>query len=261
LADFVIVYGRSTCDQEDTRFRNVFSRALGVGVLVLVAATADAGPRLDQIRQRGTLVCGVAPAIAGFAEVDKSGRYGGLEVDICRAVAAAIFGGADRVRFVQAASIQEFLKSPDVDIVSRRLTVALTREAFGVMFGPIVFYDGQGFLVAKRLKAQSVRSLAGVPVCVDAGTPFEFTLTQHFRSGKLDLRKVVLKSRDELPAALDSGRCGAFTADVSELGSIRSRLPKPAEFDILGDYISKEPLAPLVREDDPLFFNIVRWAF
>ena len=206
------------------------------------AAPADGGPRLDLIRQRGTLVCGVAPAIAGFAEVDKDGRYSGLEVDICRAVAAAIFGSADRVRFAQATSIQEFLKSPDIDIVSRRLTISLTREAFGVMFGPIVFYDGQGFLVAKRVKATSVRSLSGVPVCVDAGTPFEFTLTQYFRASRFELRKIPLSSRNELQAALDSGRCGAFTADVSELGSIRSRLPKAGEFDILAEYISKEPL-------------------
>ena len=230
-------------------------------LLALVAATAEAGPRLDLIRQRGTLVCGVAPAIAGFAEVDKDGRYSGLEVDICRSVAAAIFGSADRVRFAPATSIQEFLKSPDIDIVSRRLTISLTREAFGVMFGPIVFYDGQGFLVAKRLKPQSVRSLSGVPVCVDAGTPFESTLTQYFRSSKLELRKIPLTSRSELPAALDSGRCGAFTADVSELGSIRSRLAKAGEFDILAEYISKEPLSPLVRQDDPLFLNIVRWSF
>lgn len=226
-----------------------------------IAHPAEAGPRLDRIRQRGTLVCGVSPGIRGFAEVDASGRYAGFEVDICRAVATAILASADRVKFVPATSIQEFLQSPDVDIVSRRLTVSPAREAFGVMFGPIVFFDGQGFLVAKKLGARTLRDLARAPVCVDAGTPFESVLTHYFRSTSLDLKKVVLRSRDELPGALDSGRCSSFTADLSELGSIRSRLANKANFDILTDTISKEPLAPLLRQDDLLLFNIVRWTF
>jgi len=230
-------------------------------LVLAIAHPAEAGPRLDRIRQRGTLVCGVAPGIRGFAEVDGSGRYAGFEVDICRAVAAAILTSPDRVKFVPATSIQEFLQSQDVDIVSRRLTVSPTREAFGVMFGPIVFFDGQGFLVAKKLGATSVRDLSRAPVCVDAGTPFESVLTQYFRSTKLELKKVVLRSRDELSGALDSGRCSTYTADLSELGSIRSRLTNKANFDILADTISKEPLAPLMRQDDLLFFNIVRWTF
>jgi general L-amino acid transport system substrate-binding protein len=232
-----------------------------VTLVLAIALPAEAGPRLDRIRQRGTLVCGVTPGISGFAEVDGRGRYAGFEVDICRAVAAAILASPDRVKFVPATSIQEFLQSQDVDIVSRRLTVSPTREAFGVMFGPIVFFDGQGFLVAKKLGARSVRDLSRAPVCVDAGTPFESVLTQYFRSTKLELNKVVLRSRDELPAALDSGRCSIYTADLSELGSIRSRLTNKANFDILTDTISKEPLAPLMRQDDLLFFNIVRWTF
>jgi general L-amino acid transport system substrate-binding protein len=227
---------------------------------VLAAATAMAGPRLDRIRQRGSIACGVSPGVAGFAEVDAAGRYTGFDVDICRAVAAAIFGRADRVTFVQASSVQDFVKSSDIDLVARRLTVSVTREAFGVLFGPIVFYDGQGFLVARKLAAKSARALAGVPVCVDAGTPFQFNLVQYFRANGLQLKEVALKSRDELRAAFQTGRCGAYTADVSELGSIRSRMPNGADFDILTDLISKEPLAPLVRQDDVLFFNIVRWT-
>ena len=234
--------------------------AVAAALATLLAAPVHAGPRLDRIRQRGSIVCGVSPGIAGFSEVDRNGRYSGFEVDICRAVSAAIFGTADRVTFVQATSIQDFLRSPDVDIVSRRLTVSLTREAFGVMFGPIVFYDGQGFLVSKKLRAKSPRDLLGASICVDAGTPFEFTLSQYFRVNKLELKKVVLKSRDELGTALDSGRCSAFTADVSELGAIRSGMAKAGDFDILSELISKEPLAPLLRQDDGLFFNVVRWT-
>jgi general L-amino acid transport system substrate-binding protein len=225
-----------------------------------LAAPADAGPRVDRIRQRGSLVCGVSPGIAGFAERDAAGKYTGFEVDVCRAVAAAMFGAADRVRFVQMTTIQEFLAAPDVDIVSRRLSVALSREAFGMMFGPIVFYDGQGFLAARKLGAKRPRDLADVPVCVDAGTVFEYVMSRYFRSNGIKLQKVALRSRDELAGALAAGRCGAFTADVSELGSIRSRLPRGADFDILREVISKEPLAPLIRQDDVLFFNIVRWT-
>jgi general L-amino acid transport system substrate-binding protein len=246
---------------DPTRGSSVLLALVSAILLVaVIAAPAQAGPRLDRIRQRGSLVCGVSPGIAGFSVVDPGGRYSGFEIDVCRAVAAAIFGAADRVRFVQAAGIQDFLNSPDVDLVSRRLTLSLTREAFGVTFGPIVFFDGQGFLVSKAARATEPRNLSGVPVCVDAGTPFEFVLSQYFRARKLDLRKVALRSRDELVAALAGGRCAAFTADVSELGAIRSRMPKGRDFDILREYISKEPLAPLARQDDVLFVNVLRWT-
>jgi general L-amino acid transport system substrate-binding protein len=236
------------------------SVALGALMLVLCSSAADAGQRLDHIRQRGFLICGVSPGVAGFSEVDDHGRHTGFDVDICRAVSAAIFGTADHVTYVEAPSIQEFLRSPDVDIVSRRLTWSLTREGFGVLFGPIVFYDGQGFLVAKKLQVKTVRELSGVTVCVDPGTAYEYNLSQYFRSHKLELKKVILKSRDELVAAFDAGRCGAYTADVSELGSLRSKMPKAGDLDILGEDISKEPLAPLVRQDDLLFFSVLRWT-
>lgn len=229
-------------------------------VILMFAAAADAGPRLDRIRQRGSIVCGISPGVAGFAEVDSSGRRHGLDVDVCRAVAAAIFGTPDRVTYVPATTVQDFLKSPDVDIVSRRLTWSLTRDGSGVLFGPIVFYDGQGFLVARRTGATTVRSLAGGAVCVDAGTPYEFNLSQYVRANTLEVKKVALKSRSELAAAFASRRCAAYTADVSELGSIRSRMPNGGEYDILAEYISKEPLAPLLHDDDLGFFNVVRWT-
>jgi general L-amino acid transport system substrate-binding protein len=236
---------------------------LPASMFVLFSAAVPAvhaGQRLDRIRQQGFLTCGVSPGVAGFSEVDDRGRHTGFDVDICRAVSAAIFGTADHVTYVQATNIQEFLRSPDVDIVSRRLTWALTREGFGVLFGPIVFYDGQGFLVAKKLRVKTLRELSGVTVCVDAGTPYEFNITQYFRSNQLELKKVILKSRDEVRAAFDTGRCGVYTADISELGGLRSKMPKGGDFDILGDRISKEPLAPLVRQDDLLFFSVLRWT-
>lgn len=236
----------------------------GLVILCLSSTAAFAGPRLDLIRQRGYLTCGVEPAVAGFAEVDPQGRYRGFDVDVCRAIAAAIFGTAEKTRFVQVSSVAEFLKNDPIDVVSRRLTWELQREgSLPILFGPITFYDGQGFLVARSIKAKSSRQLSDVPLCVAGGTNFEFMVGSHFQASKLVLKKVVLESAADfgsIAAALSSGRCQAYTADVSELGAIRARLPRPAEFEILPEHISREPLAPLVRQDDPHFFVIVRWT-
>ena len=233
-------------------------------VLWLTGTAAFAGPRLDLIRKRGYLTCGVEPAVAGFAEVDGQGRYRGFDVDVCRAVAAAIFGTAEKTRFIQVSNVADFLKNDQIDIVSRRLTWELRREGpLPILFGPITFYDGQGFLVAGSARATSSQQLSGIPLCVAGGTNFEFTVGSHFQERKLALNKVVLESASDfsaVAAALSSGRCRAYTADVSELGAIRARLPRPMDFEILNEQMSREPLAPLVRQDDPQLFVILRWA-
>jgi general L-amino acid transport system substrate-binding protein len=233
-------------------------------ILCLTSTIALAGPRLDQIRQRGFLRCGIEPAVAGFAEVDAKGRHQGLDIDVCRALAAAILGTPEKIRFIEASNVAEFLKSDQIDVVARRITWELRREgSLPILFGPITFYDGQGFLVAKSVNAKSPRNLADVPLCVAGGTNFEFVVTSHFQTRKLPLKKVVLESASDVSAvaaALSSGRCRAYTADVSELGAIRARLPRPAEWDILSEQISREPLAPLIRQDDPQFLVILRWT-
>jgi general L-amino acid transport system substrate-binding protein len=216
--------------------------------------------RVDTIKQRGSLICGIAPGIAGFAMVDAQGRHVGLDVDVCRAVAAATLGAPDKVEFRQASSIEEFLRSNDVDIVSRRLTWSLTREGLGVFFGPVTFYDGQGFLVSKAIGAKHVSDLAGVPICVDAGTLFEANLASYFTANSLELKKQLLASHDQAAASVASGRCGVYTADVSELGALRSRLSDHDRFDVLSDLISKEPLAPIVRQRDLALYNVLRWT-
>jgi general L-amino acid transport system substrate-binding protein len=222
------------------------------------------GSRLQSIERRGSLVCGVEPVVAGFAEVDAQGRYRGLDVDVCRALSAAIFGTPDKVRYVTVLSVAEFLKNDEIDLVSRRLTWELRREGpLGLLFGPISFYDGQGFLVSKRLGVTRPSQLGGVSLCVAGGTNFEFNVGAYFGARKLALNKRVLESAtkfDEIAEALRRGECRAYTADVSELGAIRSKLPNPADFDILSEQISREPLAPLVRQDDPQFFTILRWT-
>lgn len=215
--------------------------------------------RVLRIRQRGTLVCGVAPGVAGFARVDAQGRYSGLDVDVCRAVSAAIFGTPDNVRYEQASSVEQFQRTPDIDLVSRRLTWSLQREGLGLLFGPVMFYDGQSFLVPAGLPAQEVSQLSNARICVVAGGLSESNLTTYFRSHNLALRKVLIQAR-QLEAELSAGRCDAFTADVSELGSLRSTMGKPDTFRILSERISKEPLAQVVREADVDLFDVLRWT-
>jgi general L-amino acid transport system substrate-binding protein len=223
------------------------------------AGAAAPQSRLALIRQRGALVCGVSPGVAGFARVDGQGRYSGLDVDVCRAVAAAIFGSADRVRYQQAESVDQFRAARDVDLVSRRLTWSLQREGMGLLFGPVMFYDGQGFLVPAKLPAQTVRQLANARICVVAGGLNESNLTLYFRSHALTLRKVLIQAA-QLEMELLAGRCDAFTADVSELGSLRSVMKKPDDFRILTEWISREPLAQVVRQSDIDLFNVLRWS-
>jgi len=224
------------------------------------AACASQAPQLASIQSRGYLLCGVEAGVAGFAEVDATGRYAGLDVDVCRAVAAAIFRQSDRVQFIEASSADDLLHRKSADIVSRRLTWSLTREGLGLLFGPVIFYDGQGFIVAKRLHVNSARQLGGIEICVQAGTLFEAQLTSYFAASGLELRKLLIVPADDPARALASGRCLAYTADVSALGALRSHLPNRDDFDILTDQVSKEPLAPVVRAGDVALFQILRWT-
>jgi general L-amino acid transport system substrate-binding protein len=233
-------------------------------LLIAIVVTESCGggvpaSRLSRIRERGVLVCGVFPGIAGFAQVDGEGRYRGFDVDICRAVAAAIVGSADRIRYEPIATI-DLLRSNDIDIVSRRLTWSLRREGMRVLFGPITFYDGQGFLVSDRLQIDRGTALAGVPVCVAAGSEHDVTLTEYFRRYQIAWSRVGVADGAAAGRALEDGRCQAFSADVSELASVRSRMGNPGGFRILADRISREPLAQLVRQEDIDLFNVLRWT-
>jgi general L-amino acid transport system substrate-binding protein len=202
----------------------------------------------------------VSPGIAGFAQIDDRGRYVGVDVDICRAVATAILGSPEQVRFVDAGTVDGFLHSSDTDIISRRLTWSLQREALGLLFGPVTFYDGQGFLVPRARKLTSPGRLAGARICIVPGTVTEFNLNTYFQSRNLKFRKVILRSHERMDEEFAGGRCDALTGDLSELGSVRSRMKRRDDYEILPDVISKEPLGQVVRQGDEPLHNVLRWT-
>jgi general L-amino acid transport system substrate-binding protein len=228
---------------------------------LLLGACAPSGQRLETIRAKGFVTCGIWTGIAGFATVDAQGRYAGIDVDVCRAVSAAIFGTPDKVKYVTAENVRQLRQSDDIDIVSRRITWSLTRAtANGLMFGPVVFYDGQGFLIPKTLGITAVSQLAGAPICVQSDEAHASTLTGFLKNKDIAFTAVAVENNQQVETAFREDRCKAYSADLSLLGAARAAMLEPEDFDILPDLISKEPLAPIVREGDDQFFEIVRWS-
>jgi general L-amino acid transport system substrate-binding protein len=243
--------------------------AAGIAAAALMGAagTAHAGKDLDAVKARGQLICGVNTGVAGFALADSQGKWVGLDVDVCRAVAAAIFGDAEKVKYVPTTAQQRFtaLQSGEVDILSRTTTITLTRDtALGFDFTGINYYDGQGFMVSKKLGVKSAKELNGATVCVQPGTTTELNLADYFRANKMTFKPVVIEKVDEIRSAFFAGRCDVYTTDASSLAATRAaNVPPPRTFDdflILPEIISKEPLGPVVRHGDNQFADIVRWA-
>jgi general L-amino acid transport system substrate-binding protein len=232
--------------------------------LVGVAGAAYAGKDLDAIKARGNLICGVTTGVAGFSLADSQGKWTGLDVDTCRAVAAAIFGDADKVKFVPTTAQQRFtaLQSGEVDLLARTTTYTLTRDtALGFDFTGINYYDGQGFMVNKKLGVKSAKELNGATVCVSPGTTTELNLADYFRANKMNFKPVVIEKVEEVRAAFFSGRCDVYTTDASGLYSTRiANAPNPEDYIVLPEIISKEPLGPVVRHGDNQFGDIVRWT-
>ena len=233
--------------------------------LVGAAGTAYAGKDLDAIKARGQLLCGVSTGVAGFASADSQGKWTGIDVDVCRAVAAAIFGDADKVKYIPTTAQQRFtaLQSGEVDLLVRTTTYTLTRDtALGFDFTGINYYDGQGFMVNKKLGVKSAKELNGATVCVQPGTTTELNLADYFRANKMTFKPVVIEKIEEVRAAFFAGRCDVFTTDASGLYATRAaNAPTPDDYIILPEIISKEPLGPVVRHGDNQFADIVRWAF
>jgi len=242
--------------------------AIAVGLAgILASGSAMAGKDLDAIKARGTIICGVMEGTAGFAMPDSQGKYVGLDVDVCKAIAAAVFGDAEKVKYTPLTSQQRFtaLQSGEVDILSNNTTWTLTRDtALGLDFGAVTYYDGQGFLVNKKLGVKNAKELNGATVCVAPGTTTELNLADYFRTNKMTFKPVVIEKVEEVRAAFFSGRCDVYTNDSSSLYATRaSNVPPPAkaeDFIILPEIISKEPLAPAFRHGDNQWGDIVRWS-
>jgi len=246
-----------------TRLAGVAAAAL---LVVAGQAQAQSTPSdtVAAIRARGQLVCGVAINAPGFAMPDSRGEFRGLDVDTCRAVAAAILGDATKVRFVPNTAVQRFpmLQSGEVDMLARNTTWTLGREAqLGLAFAGINFYDGQGFMVRRSSGVTSARQLDGATVCVQPGTTTELNLADYFRTNNMRFTPVVIEQVEEIRAAFVAGRCDAYTNDASSLASFRAtRTTDADQFVLLPEIISKEPLGPVVRKGDWRFFDIVRWS-
>jgi general L-amino acid transport system substrate-binding protein len=246
--------------------RNAVKWVAGVAVLLTAAVSfpAHAGKTLDAMKQRGALVCGVNTGLAGFSAADSQGNWTGLDVDICKALAAAVLNDANKVKWVPLTAQARFtaLQSGEVDILSRNTTWTLTRDAsLGLDFVGVTYYDGQGFMVPSKIKVTSAKNLKGADVCVQSGTTTEKNLTDYSRANKLDMKPVVFEKQEAATGAYFSGRCAVFTTDASGLASIRNKDAKdPKEHIILPELISKEPLAPSVRRGDDEFFAIAKWV-
>ncbi len=247
-------------------FKVLDSRAFAVGAMLLAAFSAPvyAGKTLDAIKARGQLVCGVSSGVAGFSQADSKGNWSGLDVDVCKAIAASVLGDASKVKWVPLVSQQRFaaLQSGEVDILSRNTSWTLSRDAsLGLTFIGVTYYDGQGFMVPVKSKIKSAKQLKNATVCVQSGTTTEKNLSEFSRINKLSIKPVVFEKFDAANAAYFSGRCQAYTTDVSGLASIRNKEAKnPAEHVLLTELISKEPLSPAVRRGDEEFFTIAKWV-
>lgn len=240
--------------------RCAFSLAL---LTLLGSSVAVAGPTLDAVKQRGYLKCGVSQGLAGFSTPNQQGEWTGLDVDYCRALAAAVFGDAGKVRFTPLSAKERFtaLQSGEVDILSRNTTWTASRDTeLGFDFVGVSFYDGQGFMVRKDLGVKSARELDGATICANAGTTTELNIADYFRTHGMKYRPVVFEKSDETVAAYDAGRCDVYTTDRSGLYAQRVKLKNPDAHVILPEVISKEPLGPLVRQGDPQWFDIAKWT-
>jgi general L-amino acid transport system substrate-binding protein len=241
---------------------------LALGALVaagaMATAPAHAGKTLDAIKARGQLVCGVNPSLPGFAAADSQGNWAGLDVDVCKAIAATVLSDATKIKWTPLNASQRFavLQSGEIDVLSRNTTWTLTRDAsLGLHFTGVTYYDGQGFMVPKKSKITSAAKLKGATVCVQSGTTTEKNLNDYSKSMKLNMKPVVFDTQEATNKAYFAGRCQAYTTDASGLASVRNKeATNPDDHVILPELISKEPLGPSVRRGDDEFFAIVKWV-
>ncbi len=242
----------------------IIAAALVAAATTICVGSAQAQTGLlAQVKTKGVLTCGVGPGLAGFGIPDAQGNWSGLDVDLCRAISAAIFNDPNKVKYIPLSSKDRFtaLQSGEVDLLSRNTTWTMSRDtSLGLNFAGVNYYDGQGFLVRKKLGVDSALKLAGASVCTQQGTTTELNLADYFRANKMKYEVVAFASADETIKAYESGRCDAFTTDASGLYAERLKLSTPADHIVLPEIISKEPLGPVVRHGDDNWLDIVKWT-
>jgi len=233
------------------------------GIAGLLAASAAQAGTLEDVRAKGFIQCGVSQGVPGFSNPDDDGNWTGIDVDVCRAVAAAVFGDAQAVKFSGLTAKARFtaLSSGEIDILSRNTTWTMTRDTqLGLNFAGVNYYDGQGMMVPAGLGVTSALELDGANICTNTGTTTELNITDYFRMNGMSFNLVAFEKADEVVAAYDAGRCDVYTTDRSALAAQRTKLTAPDAHVVLPEIISKEPLGPVVRQGDDVWFNIVKWS-
>ncbi|WP_022942477.1 amino acid ABC transporter substrate-binding protein [Psychromonas hadalis] len=232
----------------------------GLTALVPTFASADT---LAQVLKKGTLNCGVSTGIPGFSATDSKGVWKGIDVDFCRAVASAVLGDASKIKYIPLTAKERFtaLQSGEIDVLSRASTWTATRDtSLGLNFAGVNYYDGQGFLVNKSLGINSAKELDGATFCIQAGTTTELNLTDYFKANNMEYKSVTYDTSGQTIDGFKKGRCDAVTSDASQLYGLRLKMKDPSSVKVLPEIISKEPLGPVVRQGDDVWFNVVRWT-
>jgi len=242
---------------------NIFVFLAFVATFIFATFSANANQTRENVIKRGSLNCGVSQGVPGFSNADASGKWAGIDVDFCRAVAAAVLGDANKVKYTPLSAKDRFevLKAGDIDVLARNTTWTLSRDGgLALDFIGTNFYDGHGFMVRKAANINSAKKLNNVKVCVETGTTTELNLRDYFKANKLKYEPVAFTKADEAVAAYDAGRCDVYTTDKSGLAANRTKTKNPADHVILPETISKEPLGPVVRGNDENWANITRWT-
>jgi general L-amino acid transport system substrate-binding protein len=242
--------------------KKILSIALAAGFGVM--ATAAYADTLSDVKAKGYIQCGVTAGVAGFSAPDASNIWSGLEVDYCRAMAAAIFNDPDNVRYTPLTSQERFtaLSAGEIDVLSRTTTWTMSRDTqLGINFVGTMFYDGQGFMVRKEDGIPSALDLSGAAICIESGTTTELNAADYFAANNMEFNTVVFVDQDEVVKAYEDGRCDVYTTDSSALASERSKIANPDDHVILPEIISKEPLGPVIRQGDDTWLNIARWTY
>ncbi len=231
--------------------------------ILAVAANTVSADTLSSVKSKGYVQCGASTGLPGFSNADASGTWKGLDVDICRAVAAAVLGDAGKVKYTPLTAKERFtaLQSGEIDMLSRNTTWTLTRDgSLGLNFAGVNYYDGQGFMVSKSLGVKSALELDGAAVCIQAGTTTELNLADYFRENGMKYKSVTYDTSDATIKGFEAGRCDMLSSDQSQLYALRIKLKNPGAAIVLPEVISKEPLGPVVRQGDDKWFNIVKWS-